>query len=87
MKARGRIKLDGIKKRVGVKGINGYQNRRVIKKYKTGALLMRTHYPDGRHSNIQPVGAGEFWLNAPDETGKIEFFINDNSPEEGSGRF
>lgn len=87
VQARGRIRLDGIKKRVGVKGINGHNNRRIFKQFKTGALLMRTHYPDGRHSNIQPVGSGEYWINAPDETGKIEFFINDNSPRANSGSF
>ena len=87
VQSRSRIKLDGIKRKVGAKGVNGYANRRIIKEFKTGALLMRTHYPDGSHSQIQPVAASQYWVNDPDETGKIEFLINDNSPEANSGSF
>ncbi|NNE97806.1 MAG: hypothetical protein HKN25_02165 [Pyrinomonadaceae bacterium] len=78
---KGRVKLAGIGKYVSAKGMKGYEDRRVYKKFPTGALLMRTHYPDGRHSAIQPVALGQYWKNEPNETGKIEFLINDNSPE------
>ncbi len=87
VKVRGRIDLDGIKNNVSAKGVKGHEDRRRLKEYPTGALLMRTHYPDGRHSNIQPVTASQYWENYPDETGKIEFLINDNSPENNSGEF
>jgi hypothetical protein len=87
IKVSGRIDLDGIKDNVSVKGVKGFEERRVIEKFPTGALLMRTHYPDGRHSNIQAVSASQYWQNYKDETGKIEFLINDNSPENNSGEF
>lgn len=83
----GRVNLKGIEKRVSAKGVKGHKDRRIIKKFPTGALLMRTHYPDGKHSNIQQVSVGEYWQNYPNETGKIEFLINDNSPENNKGDF
>lgn len=83
----GRIKLDGIKRKISARGISGYKNRRILKQYPTGAVLMRTHYPDGRHSNIQPVSAGTFWQNYKDETGKIEFIINDKFADDADGEF
>jgi hypothetical protein len=87
VQTRGTIKLDGISQRISARGINGYQNRRIFKQFRTGALLMRTHYPNGNHSNIQAVAAGEYWQNYKNETGKIEFFINDNEAENSSGEF
>lgn len=87
VRSSGRIDLDEIKDNVSSKGVNGYEDRRIYKEFRTGALLMRTHYPDGSHSIIQPVAAGEYWQNEPDEKGKIEFLINDNSPESNSGDF
>lgn len=87
VRLKGKIKFDGIKRRVGAKGVNGHTKRRIIKEFKTGALLMRTHYPDGSHSKIQPVASSQYWVNEPNETGKIEFLINDNSPESNKGSF
>ena len=58
---KGRIKLGGIGKYVTAQGIKGYEDRRIHKEFPTGALLMRTHYPDGRHSGIQPVALGQYW--------------------------
>jgi hypothetical protein len=84
--ASGRYELEGIRRRVSASGISGHRERRVFKKFKTGALLMRTHYPDGKHSNIQAVSAGQYWQNYPKEEGNLEFMINDNSPESNSGR-
>jgi hypothetical protein len=84
---KGKVDLDGIKNNVTAKGVEGHKDRRIVKEYPTGALLMRTHYPDGRHSNIQPVSAGEYWQNFKDETGRIEFLINDNAPENNDGEF
>jgi len=82
---KGKIKLGGgIGKYVGAQGIKGYEDRRIHKEFPTGALLMRTHYPDGKHSNVQPVSLGQYWKNEPKETGKIEFIINDNSPDENT---
>lgn len=82
---KGKIKLGGIGKYVSMRGIKGHESRRIHKEFPTGALLMRTHYPDGRHSGIQPVALGQYWKNDPNETGKIEFVINDNSPENNTG--
>jgi hypothetical protein len=83
----GHIEMDGVKKKVSAKGVKGLKDRRIVKKFPAGAVLMRTHYPDGRHSNIQKVSAGEYWQNYKNETGKIEFLVNDNSPEYNSGGF
>ncbi len=83
----GRINLDGIKNRVSARGVSGHKNRRIFKQFRTGALLMRTHYPNGKHSNIQPVSAGQYWQNYPNETGKIEFLVNDNAADYNSGNF
>lgn len=87
VKVRGKIYLDEIGDNVSAKGVKGFEERRMIKEFPTGALLMRTHYPDGRHSEIQAVSASEYWQNYKDETGKIEFMINDNSPENNEGEF
>lgn len=83
----GTIDLDGIREGVSARGFAGNPDRRVYKQYPTGALLMRTRYPDGRVSNIQPVTASDSWLNSPGEEGRIEFLINDNEPEDNYGEF
>jgi hypothetical protein len=36
---------------------------------------------------MQAVTASNLWENAPDESGRIEFLINDNSPENNEGEF
>lgn len=87
IKVSGKIDIDGVKDNVTAKGIKGNEERRIIKEFPTGALLMRTHYPDGKHSNIQSVSASQYWENYKDETGKIEFLINDNAPENNDGEF
>ena len=46
---------------------------------------MRTHLPNGGHSNIQAVSSGEYWENYEDERGLLEFIVNDNAPERNSG--
>ena len=81
----GTYKLSGIRNRVSARGVSGHTHRRIFKQYNTGALLMRTHYPDGSHSNIQPVAAGQFWQNYPKERGLLEFIVNDNRMENNSG--
>ncbi len=48
---------------------------------------MRTRFANGKVSNIQPVAASDMWENAPGERGRIEFLINDNSPENNEGEF
>lgn len=83
--ATGNYELDGIKKRVTARGVSGHKERRLFKDFRTGALLMRTHYPDGRHSNIQAVSSGKYWQNYPDEEGNLEFIVNDNDPDENDG--
>ena len=82
---KGRIKISG--KRVSASGTTRFQERRIYKQFKTGALLMRTHYPDGSHSNIQQVTAFKLWQNFPDETGKIEFIVNDRFADQNEGQF
>lgn len=83
----GKIDIDGVEKRVSAKGVEGYEDRRIHKEFRTGALLMRTHYPDGSHSNIQAVSDNEYWQNYPNEQGKLEFIINDKAPDYNDGRF
>ncbi len=84
---KGKINLDGISRNISAKGVEGYKNRRIHSEFRTGALLMRTHYPDGKHSNIQAVTDNEYWQNYPDERGKLEFIVNDNSPDYNDGGF
>lgn len=84
---RGTIVLDEIGANVSPGGIGSNKERRIFEQYPTGALLMRTRFADGKVSNIQPVMASEEWENAPDERGRIEFLINDNSPENNRGEF
>ncbi len=84
---RGKIYLDDVKENVSPEGTKKNKERRIYKEFKTGALLMRTRFANGKVSNIQPVTASEVWDNAPDESGRIEFLINDNAPEYNSGAF
>lgn len=90
--AQGLVDLAGIKTGVSSKGLNvaKTKSRRIFPEYPTGALMMRTRYADGKFSNVQPVTAspsiGE-WENFPDESGRLEFCINDNAPEENGGQF
>lgn len=88
----GKINLAGIKNDVSSSGVNDAKtkSRRIYPEFPTGALLMRTRYADGKFSNVTGLttnGSNGTWLNYPDERGKIEFCINDNSPENNSGQF
>jgi hypothetical protein len=88
----GKIDLAGIKNDVAATGVNDAKTkfRRIYPEFPTGALLMRTRYADGKYSNVVPLltnGSNGNWENYPDERGKIEFCINDNSPENNSGSF
>ena len=88
----GKIDLNNIKTGVSSSGVNDAKTkaRRLYPEYPTGALLMRTRYADGKYSNIAAVTAGSAtgqWQNYPGERGKIEFCINDNTPEKNGGQF
>ncbi len=86
----GLIDLTGLKTGVSSKGLTDAESRRTYPEFPTGALLMRTHYADGKYSNVQPVTAppskGD-WQNFPDERGRLEFCVNDNAPEQNGGQF
>lgn len=84
---RGTIVLDDIGSNITADGVDKNKKRRVYKEYPTGALLMRTRFANGKTSNIQPVTASDVWENDPEETGRIEFLINDNSPRSNAGQF
>jgi hypothetical protein len=86
----GLIDLAGIKNGVTHAGIKDERtkSRRIYPEYPTGALIMRTRYADGSVSNMQPtLTSPAYWQNYPNETGKLEFCINDNSPENNGGSF
>lgn len=87
--ARGLIDVAGIKNNVTYAGVKDEKSkaRRIYPEYPTGALLMRTRYADGRFSNVQPVSASNSWENFPDEIGKLEFCVNDKTPENNGGQF
>ncbi|GIU80961.1 MAG: hypothetical protein KatS3mg006_0025 [Pyrinomonadaceae bacterium] len=86
----GLVDLAGIKNGVSYLGLKDEKtkHRRIYPEYPTGALLMRTRYADGRVSNMQPIPTSPaYWQNFPDETGKLEFCINDNLPANNGGHF
>ena len=88
----GAIDLSGIKSSVPPGGVSEAKtkSRRVYPEFPTGALLMRTRYADGKTSNTVSMttnGANGNWKNYPNETGKLEFCINDNSPADNGGQF
>lgn len=88
----GAIDLSGIKSSVPPGGLTDAKtkSRRVYPEFPTGALLMRTRYADGKTSNTVSMttnGANGNWENFPNETGKLEFCINDNSPAANGGQF
>lgn len=85
----GLIDLAGIKNNVTYAGVNDEKtkSRRIYPEYPTGALLMRTRYADGKVSNVQAVYLSRYWKNFPDEIGKLEFCVNDNSPDNNGGQF
>ncbi len=85
----GLIDLAGIKNNVTYAGVKDERtkSRRIYPEYPTGALLMRTRYADGKVSNVQAVYLSRYWKNFPDEIGKLEFCVNDNSPENNGGQF
>lgn len=87
--ASGLIDVAGVKNNVTYAGVKDEKTkaRRIYPEYPTGALLMRTRYTDGRYSNVQPLSASNSWENFPDEIGKLEFCINDKSPENNGGQF
>jgi hypothetical protein len=84
----GIIDIAGVKTQVRANGFNDKKSieRRLYPEYPTGALLFRTHYPDGHFGNVLPVSGGYF-ENFPDEFGRLEFCINDKSPESNGGQF
>jgi zinc-ribbon domain len=91
-KVDGRVDIDGVKAGVTPKGVNdpNSKSRRIYPEFATGGLLMRTHYADGKFSNVMAVsGSGSTgqWRNYQDERGRIEFCVNDNSPEKNGGQF
>lgn len=88
----GKIDVSGIKTGVSSSGVNDAKtkSRRIYPEFPTGALLMRTRYADGKYSNVVAIsanGSNGNWRNYPDERGKIEFCINDNSPVNNGGQF
>ena len=88
----GKIDIAGVKTGITSSGVNdaGSKSRRVYPEFPTGALLMRTHYADGKFSNVAAMSANRAtgqWVNYQDERGKIEFCINDNSPGQNGGQF
>jgi len=90
--ADGAIDLSGIKSSVPPGGVVDAKtkSRRIYPEFPTGALLMRTRYADGKTSNTVSMttnGANGNWKNFPNETGKLEFCINDNSPAANGGQF
>lgn len=92
MTASGEISVRGILKAIPPDGISGneHRSRRIFKEFPTGALLMRTRFPEGRFSNISVVGtnsANKIWGTSFDEYGKLEFCVNDNSSAGNSGEF
>jgi hypothetical protein len=64
-----------------------FKSRRLYSEFPVGALLMRTRYADGRFSNMVAAGVNGNWENLPDERGRLEFIINDNSPKDNGGQF
>ena len=84
----GLIDIAGVKTQVTPKGLNDKNSiaRRIYPEYPTGALLFRTHFADGHLGNVLPVIGGAF-TNFPDELGRLEFCINDKSPELNGGQF
>lgn len=83
----GTIRLAEIKGNISPKGVNTNKERRIYKQFPTGALLMRTRFADGKTSNIQSVSVSDVWENYPEESGRLEFLINDNAPENNDGKF
>lgn len=91
-KVEGKADIAGIKTGVSSSGVSDAKtkSRRLYPEFPTGALLMRTRYADGKYSNMVAIsanGANGNWKNYPDERGKIEFCINDNSPANNGGQF
>ena len=88
----GSVNLREIEKGISPDGVadKKHQSRRLFPEFPTGALLMRTRYPDGKYSKISAVktkNSTGVWQNAPDERGRLEFCINDNAPEGNDGEF
>ncbi len=88
----GKIDVGGVKVGVTAGGVNdaASKSRRIYPEFPTGALLFRTRYADGKFSNVMAIaarGSNGNWRNFPDERGKIEFCINDNSPGQNGGQF
>lgn len=84
---RGKVFMGGIDKNVSPEGIEEDTDRRLLKQFPTGALLMRTRFANGKVGNIQPATAYSQWENFKNERGRLEFLINDNSPENNKGEF
>ncbi len=84
---RGTSTLHGIGANITAEGIEGNEERRIYSEYPTGALLMRTRLANGKVSVIQAISDSDEWKNDPDESGRIEFLINDNKPENNKGGF
>lgn len=84
---KGFIQIDGIQGSVPPEGVSGNEERRVNKEFPTGALLIRTRYADGRTSNIAHATSTDDWENYPNESGRLEFMVNDNAQEKNKGEF
>lgn len=84
---RGMIVLDGIEGSIPPDGISGQRRRRIYRQFPTGALLMRTRFANGKVGNIMPATRYDQWQNYKNESGRLEFLINDNSPENNRGSF
>ncbi len=85
--ARGTIVLKEVRSNVSPSGIESDIKRRIYKEFPTGALLMRTRFASGKTSVIQSVSASDIWENDKEESGRLEFLINDKSPGKNSGSF
>jgi len=91
-KIEGKIDIDGVKTGATASGVKdpASKSRRIYPEFPTGALLMRTRYADGNFSNVAAIAAGKStgqWQNFPNETGRIEFCVNDNAPQQNGGQF
>ena len=84
---RGKVYLGGIDKNVPPEGIDENTDRRIYKQFPTGALLIRTRFANGKVGNVQSATAYTQWENFKNERGRLEFLVNDNSPENNKGEF
>ena len=62
-KVDGKVDIAGVKTGITSSGVNdaGSKSRRVYPEFPTGALLMRTHYADGKFSNVAAMSVTAGW--------------------------